>query len=158
MRALAGQIDHDLAHEFIDNAYFCTRPPKSTDTPAMIALYEKARTLAKGAPAMSVNDELATASFITAHTIAKGWRDILRVEPDEVVASGGGVDNAAIMEKLSARCRIVRSDDVDVPSQSKEALAFALLGAATLDGLPSNVPSVTGARRAVVLGSITPRP
>jgi anhydro-N-acetylmuramic acid kinase len=45
-----------------------------------------------------------------------------------------------------------------VPSDAKEAIAFALLGAATLDGEPSNVPSVTGARRAVVLGSITPKP
>jgi anhydro-N-acetylmuramic acid kinase len=42
--------------------------------------------------------------------------------------------------------------------QAKEALAFALLGAATLDGVPSNVPSVTGAKRAVILGSITPKP
>jgi anhydro-N-acetylmuramic acid kinase len=49
-------------------------------------------------------------------------------------------------------------DEFGVPSQAKEAIAFALLAAATLEGVPSNVPSVTGAKRAVVLGSITPRP
>ena len=45
-----------------------------------------------------------------------------------------------------------------ISGDAKEAVAFALLGEATLDGVPSNVPSVTGARRAVVLGSITPKP
>jgi anhydro-N-acetylmuramic acid kinase len=53
---------------------------------------------------------------------------------------------------------ITTTDEQGVPSEAKEAIAFALLAAATLDGLPSNVPSVTGARRAVVLGSITPKP
>ena len=53
---------------------------------------------------------------------------------------------------------LLTTDDFHVPSEAKEAIAFALLGAATLDGLPSNVPSVTGAKRAVVLGSITPKP
>jgi len=45
-----------------------------------------------------------------------------------------------------------------VPSEAKEALAFALLGAATLDNLASNLPSVTGAKHEVILGSITPKP
>jgi len=43
-------------------------------------------------------------------------------------------------------------------SEAKEALAFALLAAATLDNEPSNVPSATGAKCAVVLGTITPKP
>jgi anhydro-N-acetylmuramic acid kinase len=50
------------------------------------------------------------------------------------------------------------TDDLGVPGQAKEAIAFALLGAATLDGIPTNVPSCTGASRPVVLGSITPKP
>ena len=43
-----------------------------------------------------------------------------------------------------------------VPIEAREAMAFALLAAATLDGQPSNVPSVTGAARPTILGSITP--
>jgi anhydro-N-acetylmuramic acid kinase len=50
------------------------------------------------------------------------------------------------------------TDELGVPSEAKEAMAFALLAAATLDGVPSNIPSATGARRAVVLGSVTPKP
>jgi anhydro-N-acetylmuramic acid kinase len=53
---------------------------------------------------------------------------------------------------------MLTTDDVGVPSAAKEAVAFALLGAATLDGEPANVPSCTGARCAVILGSITPSP
>jgi anhydro-N-acetylmuramic acid kinase len=45
-------------------------------------------------------------------------------------------------------------DELGLPSQAKEAVAFALLGAATLDGFPSNVPSVTGAKKRVVLGVV----
>jgi anhydro-N-acetylmuramic acid kinase len=54
--------------------------------------------------------------------------------------------------------KLMRTDDLGIASASKEALAFAMLGAATLDGTPGNVMSATGARRAVVLGAITPKP
>jgi anhydro-N-acetylmuramic acid kinase len=50
------------------------------------------------------------------------------------------------------------SDELGIPVGAKEAIAFALLGAATLDGIAGNVPSATGARRAVVGGAITPKP
>ncbi len=53
---------------------------------------------------------------------------------------------------------IATTDELGIPSPAKEAVAFALLGAATLDGIPSNIPSATGAYRRVVLGSITPAP
>jgi anhydro-N-acetylmuramic acid kinase len=55
-------------------------------------------------------------------------------------------------------CPVRTTDELGLPAEAREAVAFALLGAATLDGLASNVPSATGARRAVALGSITPRP
>ena len=52
---------------------------------------------------------------------------------------------------------IVPIESLGIPGEAKEAVAFALLGAATLDGFPSNVPSVTGAVRPMVLGSVTGR-
>ncbi|HLL88488.1 MAG TPA: anhydro-N-acetylmuramic acid kinase, partial [Tepidisphaeraceae bacterium] len=54
--------------------------------------------------------------------------------------------------------RVVTSDELNVPTEAREAIAFALLAAATLDWVPANVPNVTGAVRAVVLGSVTPKP
>jgi anhydro-N-acetylmuramic acid kinase len=47
-----------------------------------------------------------------------------------------------------------RIDDFGIPNKAKEAASFALLGAATLGGLPGNLPSVTGASRPVVLGAV----
>jgi anhydro-N-acetylmuramic acid kinase len=47
------------------------------------------------------------------------------------------------------------SDDFGIPSQAKEAVAFALLAYHTVHGLPGNVPSATGAKRPVVLGKVS---
>lgn len=51
-------------------------------------------------------------------------------------------------------CRVMASDQMGLPSQAKEAVAFALLAWQTWHRLPGNVPSATGARRPVVLGEI----
>jgi anhydro-N-acetylmuramic acid kinase len=47
------------------------------------------------------------------------------------------------------------SDDFSIPSQAKEAVAFALLAYQTINGLPGNVPSATGAKRPAVLGKVS---
>jgi anhydro-N-acetylmuramic acid kinase len=112
---------------------------------------------AKKCPGASVEDLVHTACAIAAEGIGKA---ILEFSPDEVVASGGGIENGTLISILEARIgkRIRRADEFGIPSPAKEAIAFALLGAATLDGLPGNIPAATGARRGVVLGSITPKP
>ena len=51
---------------------------------------------------------------------------------------------------------ILTHEDFGMASSAKEPLAFAIMAHETLLGQPSNVPSVTGARRAVVLGKIVP--
>jgi anhydro-N-acetylmuramic acid kinase len=107
----------------------------------------------------AVVDLLATACQVTASSVAAEIRRLGDVK--EVIASGGGTDNRTIMRMLAGSLpgvSVRRLDDIGLRSEAKEALAFALLAAATLDGEPSNVPSVTGAKRPVVLGSITPRP
>jgi anhydro-N-acetylmuramic acid kinase len=78
-----------------------------------------------------------------------------------VVASGGGVRNPALMRRiaeLTPGVRVAVSDELGVPSDGKEAVAFALIGWATLHGLPGNVPSCTGAFGPRVLGRISPPP
>jgi anhydro-N-acetylmuramic acid kinase len=148
-------VDKALAYGF-----FVQSPPKSTDTPTMLAMYQGARGAAAAAP--SLQDELATAAAIVAESIIRAIRSIEQQvgrATQELLISGGGVRNAAIMQRLragmAASCSVTPIESLGIPSDAKEAVAFALLGAATLDGLPGNVPSVTGACRPVVLGSLT---
>src|SRR5438034_3689921 len=102
---------------------------------------------------------LATAAALTVGAIVA---EIVGLpgKPYEVIVSGGGIKNQFVMRTLAStleanlpQCRLLPTDELGIASASKEALAFAMLGAATLDGTAANVMSATGARRAVVLGS-----
>jgi anhydro-N-acetylmuramic acid kinase len=107
-----------------------------------------------------IENLLATACAITVGAICSSIEQLPK-KPDELIVSGGGTKNLAMMGKIKesvGSCRVLVSDELGIASASKEALAFALLGAATLDGTPANVVGATGARRAVVLGQITPKP
>ncbi len=113
---------------------------------------------------LSFDELLATATLATARAVVEGIGRFCPKVPDELIVSGGGTENLAIMTHLRQAagklgiCSIATTDDFGIPSAAKEAIAFAILGAATLDGVPSNIPAATGADRRVVLGSITPAP
>jgi anhydro-N-acetylmuramic acid kinase len=156
-RAACGTPSLELARRVSNDAYFSKAPPKSTDGPRMIRIFEDA---AKGFPALNADDLLHTACLITAQTIDSALTDLLHIDRVEIIASGGGCENQILMQHLSridAAISVQTTDMSGIPPAVKESIAFALLGAATLDGEPSNVPSVTGASRAVPLGSVTPR-
>jgi anhydro-N-acetylmuramic acid kinase len=133
-------------------------PPKSGDIPEMIAAFEQALTTT-GSRKDSLADQMATACLTTALGVDLAL-NLLPGQPDEIIASGGGTENPRIMQEIARATGVpvANIEQLGFPSQAKESIAFALLGGATLDGEPSNVPSVTGAKRRVVLGSITPRP
>jgi anhydro-N-acetylmuramic acid kinase len=101
---------------------------------------------------LRVEDLLAVACLTTAMCVMHGFRRYCS-GPAQVLVSGGGVHNQEIMKELRRALNWPTGTTVDplgdlgVPADAKEALAFALLAAATLDGEPSNVPSVTGAKR-----------
>jgi anhydro-N-acetylmuramic acid kinase len=157
--AARGVAVYPLLQPMLAHDYFSRFPPKSTDGPAMIDLFRGAlRDVGRNFPFENL---LKTACLLTATTITDAIRKFLTPFPDELIVSGGGVHNATIMALLRqplGDLPVRTTDELGVPAEAKEAIAFALLGAATLDGLPSNVPSATGARREVVLGSVTPAP
>ena len=160
--ALSGFADRHLVERVLTHPFFSRRPPKSTDGPGMVSAFMEVAEpgLPEEVRERDLTNLLAAACCVTTTSIVDAVR-ALGVVPDEFIASGGGIKNQALMEqlrKLAGDCPIEVSDARGVPSQAKEALAFALLGAATLDGIAANIPSVTGARRPVVLGCITPRP
>lgn len=158
-RAAKGQVLSAIVERVVNAPFFWQRPPKSTDPPEMIHLFQEQ--LGEDLDLYAAEDLLATACRITGQSLAQAIFRFLPAEPDEVILSGGGIHNPAIMRHLRQELGpipVLLSDDLGVASQAKEALAFALLGAATLDQVPGNVPAATGARRPVVLGAITPKP
>lgn len=155
--ATAGLPDIATAERMMKDPFFTASPPKSTDVPQMLSAWERADAHTEPRP---LPDLLATACYVTASSILDAMHRLLGRLPEEVVVSGGGCRNASIMGFLRATPGLVvrTTDDYGLPAEAKEAVAFAILAAATIDGVPGNVPSVTGARRQVLLGSITPRP
>jgi anhydro-N-acetylmuramic acid kinase len=157
--AREGRVAEDVVHEFLSEPFFERRPPKSAGREEFGAGY-LARFLAR-TEALGLADRLRTAAAITGEAVAKGVAMSGPGRPDEVFVSGGGARNAILVEEIRARLRlpaIASTDALNVPVEAKEAMAFAFLAHETLCGRPGNVPSATGARREVILGSITPPP
>src|SRR4029077_301586 len=108
-------------------------------------------------------DVVATATALTAHSIADALRRFVvrrRGRFSEFVVSGGGANNPTLLAMLandlrSLGMRIRSSDEFALPSEAKEAAAFALMAFETWNRRPSNVPSATGAKRAAILGKIS---
>ena len=105
---------------------------------------------------------VATATAFTARSIADAVRRFVlrRGSFQEMVASGGGTKNPILMAMLANELRdsgvmLRLSDEFGIPSEAKEAVAFAVLAHETWHRRASNVPSATGARRPAVLGKIS---
>jgi anhydro-N-acetylmuramic acid kinase len=108
-------------------------------------------------------DILATATALTARSIAAAiQRFVLRKRSSyqELIISGGGLKNATLMAMLANAVaplglQLRASDELGLPSEAKEAAAFALLAYETWHKRPSNVPSATGAKKPAILGKVS---
>jgi anhydro-N-acetylmuramic acid kinase len=150
--ARKGRANEAVIAAFLRHAYFRGSAPKSTDGPAMIAAFEQA-----GGMRLGYHEALATAAECVARAIADAVQ-VLHPMPEELIMSGGGTHNLAVtssLTRLLPETHLLTTDQLGVPGAAKEAMAFALLGAAWLDGVAGNVPSCTGARREALLGSLT---
>lgn len=155
--AAEGVPIYPIVKQMLSASFFTKTPPKSTDGPAMIQLFARAQEGRK----YPLQNLLRSACLISADSILEAMRNFLNPFPDEIIISGGGTKNRTIMRLLRQPLdgvTMMPTDELGIPSALKEAIAFALLGAATLDGLPGNIPAATGARRKIVLGSLTPKP
>ncbi|MEV6317783.1 anhydro-N-acetylmuramic acid kinase [Streptomyces sp. NPDC051776] len=152
--AARGRVDQQLLERLLDEPYYARPAPKTTGKELFHLPYLRAA-LAGCAP-LPAEDVIATLTRLTARTVADAARS---VRATEVVASGGGTRNPVLMAMLRTELDGIAlrvSDDLGLPSDAKEAYAFAVLGHLTVHGLPGTVPTCTGARRAAVLGSVTP--
>jgi anhydro-N-acetylmuramic acid kinase len=152
--AASGHVNVPLLDELLADPYYRRRPPKSAGREQYGAAFV-ARLKKAGLPA---RDLVATTTVLTAATIALAVGKFADRSTDLIV-SGGGVHNPRIMAHLAGflpDVAISTSTDHGIYADAKEAIAFAVLAHETWRRRPANLPSATGARRAVVLGDITP--
>jgi len=153
--AESGQVNRKLLDELLRDRYYRRKPPKSAGREQYGARFVD-RLRATGLP---MSDLMATAAVLTAATIAMGVGQAGAGQgTTDLIVSGGGVHNPQIMAHLAGflpDATISTSTDHGVDADAKEAIAFAILAHETWRHRPANLPSATGARRAVILGSIT---
>lgn len=156
--AARGRVIEPLLAELLAHPFFVTKPPKSAGREQFGAEFLKR--FFRSRRAARPEDMLRTATELSARTIAEALERFVpeKVKIHRLIVSGGGAHNLSLMSRLAEllpSLRVYRSDEFGVDVDAKEAIAFALLADRTLHGLPGNLPSVTGARRAVVLGRIS---
>jgi anhydro-N-acetylmuramic acid kinase len=161
--AREGKILQPLLEELLRNPYFRRIPPKTAGREEFGREYVKLFLTRRGrASRPSKADLVATATALTAKSIARAIKNFVLpgAKYRDYIVSGGGSKNRTLMRMLSAETErlglsLRASDDFGIPSQAKEAVAFALLAYQTWRRQPGNIPSATGAAKPVVLGKIS---
>ncbi|WP_328408849.1 anhydro-N-acetylmuramic acid kinase [Streptomyces violaceus] len=152
--AARGRVHGPLLDRLLEEPYYALPAPKTTGK-ELFHLGHLRDALA-GFGTLPAEDVVATLTMLTARTVADAVR---AVGATEVIASGGGTRNPALMGMLGELLpgvAVRASDELGLPSGAKEAYAFAVLGFLTVHGLPGTSPASTGARHPSVLGSVTP--
>ena len=154
-----GRVCQPLLAAWLRHPYFAQRPPKSTGPEAFGRAYCDGLLRQAAREGLSHEDTIATATALTAESIARAYRRYLPGGVDEAILCGGGASNPALVDELTRRlpaARVVDMRHVGIDPDAKEAVSFALLARRTLLGLPGSLPSATGADHAAVLGTIIP--
>lgn len=155
--ALAGEVNPSLLDQLLQDEYYTKHPPKTAGREQYGSTFVD-NLMARG---LSPADTMATATMLTAATIAEGIYRFSNAEEggiDEVIVSGGGVHNPALMHMLQAELAdmdVVNSADIGLDPDAKEAIAFAILAHEAWHNRANNLPSATGASRSVVMGKLS---
>ena len=152
--AASGTVHRALLGLLLSDDYYRAKPPKSAGREQYGAEF-LARMKRSG---LELSDLAATATALTSTSIAQAVRHYQQGKTDLIV-SGGGVHNPVIMTQLMALLpgvAVSASSDHGIDPDGKEAIAFALLAYQTWRKKPGNLPRVTGAKHATILGDATP--
>jgi anhydro-N-acetylmuramic acid kinase len=166
--AAKGEVIGPALKRALAHPFFRRKPPKTTGREEFGREFV-AQFFRWCGPRAGAENVLATATAFTATSIGRAVRQALTIskvriplrEGDaEYIVSGGGVNNRTLMRMIADQVqplgfRIFKSDELGMPAEAKEAVAFALLAYQTWNREPGNVPDATGAHRPVVLGKIS---
>jgi anhydro-N-acetylmuramic acid kinase len=169
--ARTGTVLKDVVERILQEGYFSALPPKSCGreqfgeafVSRFIAMCRKA-----GGRVNRDEDVVATATALTAASVVDAYRRFVwghvgqaaPLSSVEFVVAGGGTKNDVLMRMLRdglepLKVKVRMMEELGVPAQAKEAVAFALMAWLSWNGLVGNVPKATGAKRAVVLGKVS---
>jgi anhydro-N-acetylmuramic acid kinase len=164
-----GRVLQPVVAGVMEEGYFSAPPPKSCGREQFGEAFV-ARFVAmcrKNGRDVRDEDVVATATALTAASVVEAYRRFVWAHVGqnaplakvEFVVAGGGAKNAVLMEMLREGLeplgvKVRRMEELGVPAQAKEAVAFALLAWLSWHRMPGNVAAATGAQRAVVLGKI----
>jgi anhydro-N-acetylmuramic acid kinase len=160
--ARRGAVLAPVLQQALAAPYFKQEPPKTAGREEFGREY--ARQFLRRCGRAAKADIIATATALTAVSIGEAVQRFVlpnkRGRFQRLIASGGGTKNPTLMKMLesnleNAGIELRYSDQYGIPSQAKEAMAFALLAYETWHRRPGNLPSATGARKPVVLGKIS---
>jgi anhydro-N-acetylmuramic acid kinase len=160
--AARGAAATEVVEALLGHAFFRAPPPRSTGREAFGERFaeELIARMRSSAPAVTVEDVVATAVELTARSVALSIDRWLPPEDDvDLLVSGGGARNATLIEGLRSAVRgtpVRRFEEDFFDGDAKEAAAFAYLGLLAVLGEPGNVPAATGAAGPRILGRITP--
>ncbi|MCH7549512.1 MAG: anhydro-N-acetylmuramic acid kinase, partial [Candidatus Krumholzibacteriota bacterium] len=158
--AAAGEVSDEVLASAMSHAYFELPPPKSTGQGEFGTEYAWQFQSVAEEKTLGRSDSLATAAALTAESIAAALEKFIMKNNviDEIFVTGGGVHNKAIMSRLRQRLEgsgdIRPIDELGIPADAKEAVDFALLARETIMARANVLTAVTGASRALSLGTI----
>jgi anhydro-N-acetylmuramic acid kinase len=170
--AARGKPIERVVRQLLRKPFFKQTPPKTAGREQFGR--EFARELLHLCRGADPRDIVSTATALTARSIGLAVRKfVLPLDADadetnlrrptffrEFIVSGGGTKNATLMRMISdelagLKMRVRTTDEFGLPSEAKEAVAFALLAYQTWRRTPSNIPSATGAKRPAILGKVS---
>jgi anhydro-N-acetylmuramic acid kinase len=165
--ASRGKVNERLVRRLLRAPFFRQPPPRTAGREQFgreFTRYFIRYFTSTSFPPRKKEDALATATAFTAASIADSIQRFVvsgNLKPEtrdwQLVVSGGGVRNQSLMRMLAERTRLTirAADEFGLPSEAKEAVAFAVLAYQTWQRQPGNIPAATGATRPAILGKIS---
>lgn len=159
--AAKGKVHQPLVEKWMNHPYFNQKPPKSTGRELFNQSFIDQMWEMAIAHKVTGDDLVATVTAWTAYTISHAYNTFFIQEGkqiDEVIICGGGSYNPTLLEHLNNYLpdqEILVSDELGIPSDQKEAIAFAIFGYNCLIGQYNTISSATGAKHPVIMGKIS---
>ncbi len=162
--AAKGAVLADVLTAAMRHSFFRRKPPKSAGREEFGTAFAAEFIARCKSASARPEDAVATATALTARSVGDAYKRFVLCKMSDASVdyflSGGGTRNPTLAGMIERElspfgCKVGTTDGAGLPSQAKEAVAFALLAYETWHRRPGNVPSATGAKHPAILGDIT---